>query len=84
MALTRGILSYYSIKGWRSFSFAASIIFREKIDLFSNLFLTLIFGPFDSHLSPGKAGGLNKTVNRSKRIENHEPPEGSAYSNIFN
>jgi len=37
-----------------------------------------------SHLSPGKAGGLNETVNRSKRIENHEPPEGSVYSNIFN
>ena len=37
-----------------------------------------------SHLSPGRAGGLNETVNRSKRIENREPPEGSIYSNILN
>ena len=27
---------------------------------------------------------LGKTVNRSKRIKNHEPPKGSTYSNIRN
>jgi hypothetical protein len=33
---------------------------------------------------PRQSRGLNKTVNRSKRIENREPPKGSVYSNIFN
>lgn len=28
--------------------------------------------------------GLNKTVNRSKHIQNREPPQGSTYSDIFN
>jgi hypothetical protein len=34
-------------------------------------------------LFPRQSRGLDKTVNRSKRVENHEPPEGSTYSNIF-
>jgi hypothetical protein len=37
-----------------------------------------------SHFSPRQSRGLDKTVNRSKRIENREPPKGGIYSNILN
>ena len=42
-------------------------------------------GTLRNHKSPypRQSRGLDKTVNRSKRIENREPPEGSVYSNIL-
>jgi hypothetical protein len=36
-------------------------------------------GLFRSVTCPRQSRGLDKTVNRSKRIENREPPEGSSY-----